>query len=465
MNSSKFGFTLQVYIANYYGLVVSDRILMMCDQDFLLNHKEALESYRALIFADVPSKPVKLTTFDLQPGSSTNKVPYNFLLENGQTLSVRSSSTSKKVSPRVVGQAGYKTLTDYFSDVFGREITNQGDIRELFCNHISEILPVYIDNVFSQDYLAFVDTKQNSVLVFDGDNYPDLDFSPSNFSFTRSASSWAWSNTLKYKGLELAEIQVPRGRTLIFRFYIQTLIGLLEQKKKNNESLGMTAEETVCKLFGIDDKGIKGRSLTSLESKLRPVLQQAFRMLPKPIEYTGANTGERGGESKCSYDFILDGGYKLSLKTNIGKMVCPPEVGQPCAKTFSGYFKDLLDGKTVDHERFKLLAYNQTNVLIKRYLSHLFDSDYLLRIFEKDGTFVSEIINKNFGVNMPFDQNLFSFSKRTPEVWKESNTLYYRGMKLGEFQVHQHRDSYKFRFDFENLLSLINEYFDGSKQR
>ena len=48
----------------------------------------------------------------------------------------------------------------------------------------------------------------------------------------------------------------------------------------------------------------------------------------------------------------------------------------------------------------------------------------------------------------------FSFSK-TETNWNESCTVKYNGISLGEYQVHNHRNNYKFRFNFENLCSIL----------
>lgn len=459
INSSKFGFTLQSYICRFYGLELNPRLEKQADFSYLSINTSFLESLRVQIFNGIDAKPIKLTTFDKLAGTETGLTPYNFILSNGKTLSIHTSSTSDKVAPKIVGQGGYKTLTDYFGEIYGGPIENHDDIKRLICRHISEILPTFIDNVFTSDYLVFVNWKTKKVLSFDADDYPDLDLVPSNFRFSKSESEWNWSNSLFYKEKFLAEIQIPITRTIIFRFVIDSLVELLNEKKKNNESLGISAEEEVCEIFGLDDKGIKPRAIKSFQRSLHPILLKAFSGLPKPIEYTGSDKGNRGGESKCSYDFVLEGGKTLSLKTNIGKMVCPPEVGQPSAKTFTYYFSDLLDGEIVTPHLFKQMTYEHTIIMISRYLEHLFDSDYLLRIFEDNKhQFQYEIVNKDYGSKVTLDQSQISFSKENEKEWNESNTLYYKKNRLGEFQVHKHRDCYKFRFDFENLLKLIDDF-------
>lgn len=100
--------------------------------------------------------------------------------------------------------------------------------------------------------------------------------------------------------------------------------------------------------------------------------------------------------------------------------------------------------------------------MIPRYLQHLFDSDYLLRIYEdKDALlkglspFQFEIFEKNLGKDFNWIKSKFSFSKINIEEWNESNTVYYDGISLGEFQVHNNRNCFKFRFNFRNLIKII----------
>lgn len=52
-------------------------------------------------------------------------------------------------------------------------------------------------------------------------------------------------------------------------------------------------------------------------------------------------------------------------------------------------------------------------------------------------------------------KNAFSFTRLTLEEWNESNTVKYGGITIGEFQVHQNRNCFKFRFNMQNLLEIL----------
>lgn len=106
---------------------------------------------------------------------------------------------------------------------------------------------------------------------------------------------------------------------------MKTVIEFLKTITLNNETFGMTAEKTICTLYNLDfPEHLLHRTSKIIESQIKPTIIEAFQRLPIPIKHTGSETGFRKAESKCPYDFILNGNFTLSLKTNTGNMVCPP---------------------------------------------------------------------------------------------------------------------------------------------
>ena len=197
--------------------------------------------------------------------------------------------------------------------------------------------------------------------------------------------------------------------------------------------------------------------MKSYVEKLMPVVGAAFKEMPDAIEHSGSQPGERGEQSKSSFDFVLRGNEKLSLKTNKGKMVCPPEVGQPGSKTCLLYFKEFFpEGTTeVTREEFKRMVLGNIEKIMPIYVEHLFDSDWLLWIYETKDGFEYKTINHNDINAFIWDKERFSFTKETLEDWNESNTVKYDGKSIGEFQVHKNRNCFKFRFNMQNLLDII----------
>ena len=181
--------------------------------------------------------------------------------------------------------------------------------------------------------------------------------------------------------------------------------------------------------------------------------------MPKPIRHTGCTSGERGEQSKCPYDFVLEGEKTLSLKTNKGKMVCPPEVGQPGSKTCGLYFKQFLDGESeeVNRETFKKMILHKIEQVMPIYVDHMFDSDWLLWIYQTKDGYEHKEISRDSIKEFIWEKDKFTFTKPTLEEWNESNTVKYNGITLGEFQVHKNRNCYKFRFQMHNLLKMLKK--------
>jgi hypothetical protein len=220
------------------------------------------------------------------------------------------------------------------------------------------------------------------------------------------------------------------------------------------ETLGISAEKTICDMCGLDSSRIGHRSNKDIEEQLAPLLKEAIAELPKIEKYVGDKKGDRGGQSKSPVDFVSSSGETISVKTTWGgEKVCPSECGQPGGETFDRYFGHIYEGH-ISYEKAKKLVLTQFHEMIPIYLEHLFDNDYLLFIKVTRQEMSYLIVKKQSICKRVWDRTLFSFSQ-TLGSWKESCTIKYRGITIGEFQLHQHRNNYKFRFNFDNLISII----------
>ncbi len=460
MNNADYGLTLQKMICDKYGLDINDQAQSQFDSSYNANYEEELKPVIDIIFGRVGSNPRVLLTYSKEmTEEKENTSPHNFLLENNKTLSIRTTKTSSKIAPRTVGQAGLPVLNSFFKDIYGKEIKNQKDIKTLFFNQIHEILPVFIDYLFQSDFTVFLSKKDLSKInIIRSDEVSQFSFVRNDFSFTRDINEWKESTTLKYHGTSIAEIQVHKRRNFKFRFIEKNISLWLKQVKLNNETLGISAEGAVCRFFDIEEpESFKQRVYEPYVKQLMPAIKEAFEVIPKAIEHSGSKKGERGEQSKCSYDFVLKNGLTLSLKTNKGTMVCPPEVGQPGAKTCLLYFEKYFDEdvEEVTSDIFKEMVYNHIDEIIPIYINHLFDSDWLLWIYLIKDEFHHIEIEKDSIKNLIWEKSQFTFTKPNKVEWNESNTVKYNGITIGEFQVHKNRSCYKFRFNMKNLLDLI----------
>lgn len=461
LNNADLGLTMQKYICDRYSLSCSAYAMAQ----FKANYNEAYLPYLPKlvdsIFVQLAKQPFNCCTFSESLDARETRSPNNFLVVGDDglacSLSIRTNKSGDKVAPRVVGQCGIDTFNTFFSDIAGRKITDKQDIKQVVFDHIHQMLPVFLDYLFVSDYTVWVqDYTAAKFFVFDRSNFVDIQFDRSKFIFTRDLSAWTESTTLKYEGSSIAEVQIHKNRTFKFRFMMNALMELVKKESQNTETFGMTAEKTICDMFGLTyPSHLLARSSVSLQKRLEPVVVNAFKNLPKAVRHTGSDHGERGEQSKCSYDFELEGGKTLSLKTNSGKMVCPPEVGQPGAITCRHYFGQFTDVEDIDGLAFKRMVYDHVHQMIPIYLNHLFDSDYLLWIREKKGEFSFKVLEAKLAQGITWERDRFSFTKPTLEEWNESNTLKYDNITIGEFQVHRSRNCFKFRFNLENLLNFL----------
>lgn len=229
----------------------------------------------------------------------------------------------------------------------------------------------------------------------------------------------------------------------------------------NNESLGQTAEKVICDISGLDYSGLIGRSIPWLEIAIKPILEEACRKLPKIVRHVGLERGLRGGQSKSTIDFYFQSGETLSVKTtkNTNCKVCPSECGQPGGDTFDQYFHHLYDdlNDKITYQKFKRLCLEKSHIMMPIYLKHLFDCDYLIWLYYDQKQKGFKIIKKSDITNFEWKKDNFTFSK-TYETWNESCTIKYDGITLGEYQVHNHRNNYKFRFNMNNLCAILGLY-------
>lgn len=460
MNNADYGLTLQKRICDTYNLEINE----WAEAQFIANYNTEfvaeIDEVIPTIFEKTSSLPERLLTYTqlLTNGKQTTS-PHNFMLENGKTLSIRTTKTSDKVAPRTVGQAGFPVLNDYFAEVYGDEITCQADVRKLIFEHIHEILPIFIDNLFQSDYTIFINRKElDKIQLIKAEELANYSFSRDEFSFTRGLDTWTESTTLKFHNKSIAEIQTHKERTFKFRFIVSSIPYWFNIVKETTETLGMSAEAAICDYFELEKpESFNNRVLKAYVDQLMPVIDKAFKEIPPAIKHSGSTAGERGEQSKCSYDFVLYGDEKLSLKTNKGKMVCPPEVGQPGSKTCLLYFGEFFAPGTeeVTSDTFKEMVFDNIEKIMPIYVKHLFDSEWLLWIYETKVGFEYKAINQLDIKEFKWEREKFSFTKSNIEEWNESNTVKYDGLSIGEFQVHKNRNCYKFRFNLMNLLDLL----------
>lgn len=465
-NNADWGISLQADICSHFKIPIPEEAKNQFSANYNRDYFSRNENLINKIFQEIGLRPIKCLTYTKD--EHTNKLsPHNFVLENGQTLSIHTNKKGDKVAPPIVGQPGYQKFNEHFGHLDSNYIETQNDIKKLVLSHIAEMMPIFIDYLFSSDYTVWIYNENDidKYLIFNTNHICTLDDDPENYSFTKSTlSSWNESTTLKYLGKSIAEIQVHKNRTFKCRIIMKNLLFFIKKQIETTETLGITAEKAICELCKLNiPTHYLDRYSPAIQKNLEPAVKEAFNHLPAAIRSTGTTSGTRGKQSKCSYDFELSGSKTLSVKTNkSGHMICPPEVGQPGAETCWLYFGDLVENKTIQvmtETEFKKLVMSKIDEMLPIYLEHLFDSDYLLWIFKnkKSTEYQYKIFEKNFVKNFVWDKNLITYTKNL-DNWNESNTIKYDGIRIGEFQVHRARSCFKFRFDMLHLEQVIKRY-------
>ena len=469
MNNETFGMTFQYSICLHFE-IENDISVNRIDKDLLksLNESKIITK----IFKRRP-KPIEyLTTSRKFTSSYISRCPHNFLLENEETFSVRTfKGNGKMFAPKVVGQAGDKTFNHFFGDLYPETI-DRNNFKNFCLSKINEILPIVVDYALVSDYNCWFYRKDNQFRceILKRDDLPELTYNFADFSFTKpSVTSWNESNTIKFKGKTVLELQLHKNRSgYKIRLHRENFPELLKKEKAiNNSMLGDTAELAICNVFELDPGNNNDRLVNNSDKEILSAFvthysenkKQLFPLIP--VKYSGSEKRERGSHSKSGVDFYLEKDNTLSVKTNKSKSykVCPPEIGQPSPKTFDLYFSDKgwYEGN-IDETKFRELVCNTETVslLLREYVKFLNECDYILwSLYLNDNEITSHIINKSELEGINFNPEFIDYTNDFKE--KSSVTIKYGAtnkISIGEFQVHSARNSLKFRFNFGNLLSL-----------
>tara|TARA_R110000751_G_scaffold113854_3_gene213209 strand:- start:196144 stop:197556 length:1413 start_codon:yes stop_codon:yes gene_type:complete len=469
MNNETFGMTFQYAICIEYD-IENNISIERIDKELLstfLKTKIIRKIFRE------KSKPIK-SLYKTKEFTSEfiSRCPHSFLLENEETFSIKTfKGNGKMFAPKVIGQAGENTFNHFFGHLHKKKI-NRTNFKEFCLENISEILPIVVDYALVSDYNCWLYRKGDtfSYEIIQRASLPELTFDKKDFTFTKPTSqSWNESNTVKYKGKTIIELQLHTNRSgYKIRLHRDNFPELLKVEKiVNNSLLGDTAELAICNIFKLDPGVNSDRLVNNSNKSILSIFEKHYSKNEKtlfslkPVKYSGTEKRKRGGNSKSGIDFYLEKEKTLSLKTNKSKSykVCPPEIGQPSPKTFDLHFanKGWYEGK-MNEEKFRILVKdrNKLVLLLKEYVKFLNECDFLLwSLYLNDKDISSKLINKKELENINFDPNLIGFSNDFIE--KSSVTIKYgntKAISLGEFQVHSARNSLKFRFNFGNLLAI-----------
>jgi adenine-specific DNA-methyltransferase len=218
----------------------------------------------------------------------------------------------------------------------------------------------------------------------------------------------------------------------------------LEAGEITNETFGVTIEWLMSILSGVECSHELSRvNKKMITVQIFELALEQLKILPKIIQFIGGDNG--------SVDFILEGGKTLSVKTNItGGKVCPNKIGQTTRKKFC-------ENHNITGDKIKDYIFNNVEYLVNdEYFPALFSCDYTLWMYSSNAEMMAEIFPRKKYKRL----SSFSFTRYVGAIdpnkeWAESNTVKVNNLSIGEFQIHNHRDGVKFRFNFPNLLKIL----------
>ena len=224
----------------------------------------------------------------------------------------------------------------------------------------------------------------------------------------------------------------------------------MSAKRVITEDLGKIAEKALCDLLQTPYNMVFKYPQERVD-----VLKPRFASLQQEF-----SNYKHTGHSDDLNDFTSSDGTKhLSVKTTKkGSKICPQIIGQPSRSTFCPTFRLPLDAT---NEQIK--SYIQTNVasMMPKYIATTFHCPVL---FYCEKTNLCQIITMTTPIDWTSVILKFSHLEKKKE-WNESTTLTASRSStsplhtIGEFQVHNHRNCIKFRFDLGNLLKVFHDSF------
>lgn len=229
----------------------------------------------------------------------------------------------------------------------------------------------------------------------------------------------------------------------------------------NNEEIGISAEIAIAKAFNVPvDNCYMARGNSDVVNMIQPHIQNIFGKegIPCPIQHIA--------EGQNPVDFLLQNQKTLSVKTNqqFSKKVAPQNVGQPTSSTYFNHFRSIYGNNIpVEYSErcqlFKEVSIERIDEVMAIYWENLFHCDYLLHLFnivDSSGYITNNLQYIVYPLldSRSFDKSKFTFTQ-TSQSWKESCTVKYYGITIGEFQVHNNRDCFKFRFNMDGINRLL----------
>lgn len=243
MNNETVGISAELAIADVFNVKVSLLYRVRGDEDIANSISGIIDDIFAQLNIPLPVEHI-----------AENQNPVDFILENDQTLSVKSNQQRLGlVAPQVIGQPTSETYFAFLQNEFGFDINEE--LRRLCLpdtyesrayvfkcfsmDNICMMLDVYWQYMFHCDhYLHFYNVLDrfggltNNPQCIALRNLPEqVHWDPNLISFTQTVNTWSECNTLRYNRISIGQFQVHRNRNCLkFRFNIAGILKLIDRQ-------------------------------------------------------------------------------------------------------------------------------------------------------------------------------------------------------------------------------------------
>lgn len=205
------------------------------------------------------------------------------------------------------------------------------------------------------------------------------------------------------------------------------------QPTLKTEDLGKTVEYALCLLYGVEYIGNFKYDLDRANK-----LKERFAGVKDILKIK-----DFVGKTNNYSDFILEDGSGLSVKSNKCKSykIAPQIIGQTTKNKFKEHFNC--------DDRIKVFIKENLDKALNEYCKYTFEQTLLYYNENNDELYIYKLKNP-IKIEGAYFYN---------EKWRESATIKYKNLTIGEFQIHNHRNCVKFRFNLDNFMKLFESSF------
>jgi hypothetical protein len=240
------------------------------------------------------------------------------------------------------------------------------------------------------------------------------------------------------------------------------------------EDLGKTLEYALCLALGCATPPNFKYSLaraTALAARLQPLATHLTARYGA-YQYVGNSNHEHDFVQVVNTGVGSDNRFALSVKS-VKQLahckICPQVIGQTTCRKFCARFhiSDASESTTPATDprgAIKQFIAQNLHRCISEYTRTTFHCLLVLYVEDTDDLMLIQLAP---GTRWDAAPHLNFSLSRAGTAWHESSTLYARRqgtttaqqVAIGEFQIHNHRDTVKFRFDMQKILQMFANYF------